>query len=121
LQLWHDERERAAPVFSTTTTLPMPTSFLSFILALCLAVPCRPAPSLPAAPRLLPEQLAIVINDDEPNSVAIGEYYRKRRGIPAANVVHVRIPGKPRELSEERFCFAEGRDRQPPGPGSRRS
>jgi uncharacterized protein (TIGR03790 family) len=51
-----------------------------------------------------PGQLAIVINDDEPNSVAVGEYYRKRRNIPAANVVHVRIPGKPRELSRERFA-----------------
>jgi uncharacterized protein (TIGR03790 family) len=36
--------------------------------------------------------------------VAVGEYYRKRRGIPPANVVHVRIPGKPREISHERFA-----------------
>jgi uncharacterized protein (TIGR03790 family) len=57
-----------------------------------------------SAPRLQPGQLAIVINDAEPNSVAIGEYYRKRRGIPAANVVHVRLPGKPRELDAERFA-----------------
>jgi uncharacterized protein (TIGR03790 family) len=47
--------------------------------------------------------LAIVINDAEPNSVKVGEYYRKRRGIPAVNVVHVRIPGKPHEISAERF------------------
>jgi uncharacterized protein (TIGR03790 family) len=52
---------------------------------------------------LRPDQLAIVINDDEPNSVALGEYYRKRRGIPAANVVHVRIPGKPRQIGAARF------------------
>jgi uncharacterized protein (TIGR03790 family) len=56
-----------------------------------------------SAPGLQPAQLAIVINDAEPNSVKIGEYYRKRRGIPAANVVHVRIPDKPREISAERF------------------
>jgi uncharacterized protein (TIGR03790 family) len=49
------------------------------------------------------DQLAIVINDDEPNSVAIGDYYRERRNIPAANVVHVRIPRKPHQLSPERF------------------
>jgi uncharacterized protein (TIGR03790 family) len=55
------------------------------------------------APSLQPAQLAIVINDAEPNSVKIGEYYRKRRNIPAANVVHVSIPGKPREISAERF------------------
>lgn len=52
---------------------------------------------------LQPRQLGIVINDDDPNSVEVGEYYRKRRNIPAANVVHVRIPGKPRKLSAPRF------------------
>jgi uncharacterized protein (TIGR03790 family) len=57
-----------------------------------------------AGATLQPAQLAIVINDDEPNSVTVGEYYRKRRNIPQANVVHVRIPGKPRELSRERFA-----------------
>jgi uncharacterized protein (TIGR03790 family) len=56
-----------------------------------------------ASGALQPNQLAIVINDDEPNSVAVGEYYRKRRNIPAANVVHVHIPGKPRQINEDRF------------------
>lgn len=56
-----------------------------------------------SAPALQPSQLAIVINDAEPNSVKIGAYYRKRRGIPAANVVHVNIPDKPHEISAERF------------------
>jgi uncharacterized protein (TIGR03790 family) len=57
-----------------------------------------------ASGALQPNQLAIVINDAEPNSVAVGEYYRKRRNIPAANVVHVRIAGKPRRISAERFA-----------------
>jgi uncharacterized protein (TIGR03790 family) len=52
---------------------------------------------------LQPSQLGLVINDDEPNSVKIGEYYRKRRNIPAANVVHVHIPGKPRQIRAEQF------------------
>lgn len=56
-----------------------------------------------ASGALQPSQLAIVINDDEPNSVAVGTYYRKRRNIPAANVVHVRIPGKPHRISAEQF------------------
>jgi uncharacterized protein (TIGR03790 family) len=49
-------------------------------------------------------QLGIVINDDDPASVAVGSYYRKHRNIPAANVVHVHIPGKPRQISAERFA-----------------
>jgi hypothetical protein len=28
-------------------------------------------------------QLALVVNDEEPNSVEIGEYYRQARGMPA--------------------------------------
>ncbi len=48
-------------------------------------------------------QLAIVINDEEPNSVEIGEYYRKSRQIAAANVVHVRIPQRTRKLNAEQF------------------
>jgi len=50
-----------------------------------------------------PEQLAIVVNDADPASIAVAAYYRERRGIPAANVVHVRIPGKPHSLEPARF------------------
>ncbi|WP_229262911.1 TIGR03790 family protein [Duganella radicis] len=52
---------------------------------------------------LRPAQLALVINDDEPNSVEIGEYYRQARNLPAENVVHVRIPNRPRKLDAEQF------------------
>lgn len=48
-------------------------------------------------------QLAVVINDDEPNSVELGEYYRKARNIPAANMVHVRIPHRPQKLDAAQF------------------
>ena len=53
---------------------------------------------------LLPPQLAIVINDAEPNSVEVGEYYRQAHGIPAANVAHVTIPNRPRKFSAEQFA-----------------
>ena len=52
---------------------------------------------------LQPAQLAIVINDEEPNSVVVGDYYRRRRGIPANNVVHVKIPNKPHQLDAAQF------------------
>ncbi|CAN7491965.1 TIGR03790 family protein [Pseudoduganella sp. LjRoot289] len=52
---------------------------------------------------LQPAQLAVVINDDDPHSVQIGEFYRQKRGIPAENMVHVRIPDKPRKLSAGQF------------------
>jgi len=50
-----------------------------------------------------PEQLGIVINDADPHSVEVGEYYRKRRAIPDANVVRVSIPGKPQRISPARL------------------
>ncbi|WP_229214694.1 TIGR03790 family protein [Duganella sp. HH101] len=73
--------------------------FLAAMLAFSGAARAQhvPASGLGAA------QLAVVINDDEPNSVEIGEYYRKARGIPAANMVHVRIPHRPRKLDAEQF------------------
>ncbi len=47
---------------------------------------------------LLPEtsigarDLAVVVNDDDPQSVAVAAYYASRRSIPAANVVHLQFP-----------------------------
>jgi uncharacterized protein (TIGR03790 family) len=76
------------------------------LLALCGGYPVQATPSVPSsAPALQASQLAIVINDAEPNSVAIGEYYRKRRNIPAANVVHVNIAGKPHAIGAARFAL----------------
>ncbi len=58
---------------------------------------------VPAA-GLQPSQLGLVINDDEPNSVEIGELYRVARGIPEANIVHVRIPNRPKKLDADQFA-----------------
>lgn len=74
----------------------------AFLLPVLLAATAAPAAPLP--PVLQPVQLGLVINDDEPNSVELGEYYRVARGIPQANIVHVRIPGKPRKLDAEQFA-----------------
>lgn len=52
---------------------------------------------------LKPSQLAVVVNDDEANSVEIADYYVKARGIPARNVVHVHLPNRPRKLTPEQF------------------
>ena len=74
-----------------------------FALLLLLSCACVARAQFVTASSLQPNQLAIVINDDDPNSVQVGDYYRKRRHIPAANVVHVNIAGKPHEISRARF------------------
>lgn len=71
-------------------------------LAVLLAV-LGSAQAEPAWPGLSPKQLAIVINDADPNSVAVGAYYRKVRNIPKANVVHVSIPNSPQRLDAAQF------------------
>lgn len=72
-----------------------------FALALATALTAgsaaaeNPAPVvLPPTNGLKPEQLGIIINDDDPLSQAIGNYYKQRRKIPEDNVVHIRFaPG----------------------------
>ena len=76
----------------------------SFCLWLAFGAGVAHAQAPNAAPGLQPSQLAIVINDAEPNSVEVGEYYRQAHAIPAANVVHVHIPNRPRKLDAEQFA-----------------
>jgi uncharacterized protein (TIGR03790 family) len=45
-----------------------------------------------AAHALGPQELGLIINDADPLSVQIGEYYRVHRQIPRENVVHVSAP-----------------------------
>ena len=50
-----------------------------------------------------PDNVALVINDADPNSVKVGEYYQMARGIPKKNIVHVKIPDAPHKLSLSEF------------------
>jgi len=73
-------------------------SFLGLLAGPSHAAPDEPQTAAPPhifLPRssLGPEDLAVIVNDEDPLSVQIGEYYKTRRGIPEANMVHVRFPG----------------------------
>jgi uncharacterized protein (TIGR03790 family) len=68
-----------------------------------LAVAALLAAHSVGAAALTPSQLGLVVNDDEPNSVAIAELYRVAHDIPAANIAHVRIPNRPRKISAATF------------------
>jgi uncharacterized protein (TIGR03790 family) len=49
------------------------------------------------------ETLAVIVNDNDPQSLEIARYYQLRRKIPTTNMVHVRFePGRP-VMSPERF------------------
>jgi uncharacterized protein (TIGR03790 family) len=40
---------------------------------------------------LEPSDLAVIVNDNDPQSVAVGEYYKTKRGIPNENMIHVQM------------------------------
>ncbi len=50
-----------------------------------------------------PAHVAVVVNIADANSLEIGQYYLKARGIPQNNLIRVNLPGSPRKLSVEQF------------------
>ena len=56
---------------------------------------------LPQMSGLQPYQLGLLVNDNDPDSVVIAEYYQKRRQIPSENVVHLNISITVRLFSSE--------------------
>jgi uncharacterized protein (TIGR03790 family) len=71
---------------------PIAARAAGFFLAALLALRCFPsAAEQTSQPPAHPEVL-IVVNGASPISVAIGDYYRQKRNVPAANVVTLQIP-----------------------------
>src|SRR3954466_8640974 len=60
-------------------------SALAFLSILALWTPA-PAGAQTA------ENVAVVVNDNSPDSQRVAEYYIRRRSIPAPNIVHLRTP-----------------------------
>ena len=52
---------------------------------------------------LEPGQLAVIVNEADPQSVQVADYYRQRRGIPDANVIRVRFKAGESNLPREEF------------------
>lgn len=66
-------------------------------------------------PGLRADQLGVIVNDDDPDSIAIAKYYQDKRGIPAANLIHVRFKPGQSSLSREEFINLKRRvDRATP-------
>lgn len=62
-----------------------------------------------------PEHLAIVINDADPLSKSIGEYYIARRAIPINNVIHVNFKPESNSMRPDAFKTLKAAvDRQTP-------
>ena len=67
--------------------------FLFFLFAAAAAF-AQPQILLPRS-GLTADELGLIVNDDDPLSRQIGEYYRQARRIPEGNVIRVRFaPGR---------------------------
>lgn len=73
-----------------------------FLLLFCAPALAEPAFVLPRT-GIGADELALIINDDDPLSREVGEYYRKARHIPPGNVIHVRFPAGKTTLSKAEF------------------
>lgn len=80
-------------------------SHLRIGICLAAAVGLLVAPWTSAQAALSARQVGVVINADDPDSVATGIYYAQQRGIPAEQIVVVRL-GAPRPVMR-RDTFAE--------------
>lgn len=79
------------------------------------AAPTAPVLTHFPQPGLGADQLGVIVNDDDPDSVAIAAYYRKKRDIPAANLIHVRFkPGRSTLAREEFAALKRLVDRKAP-------
>lgn len=62
-----------------------------------------------------PDQVAILVNEEDPLSRRIGEYYRKARRIPAENLIRLRFPAGRAALAKDEFLPLKARiDRATP-------
>lgn len=79
------------------------------------AVPERPVLASFEQPHLTASQLGVIVNEDDPDSVALAAYYQSKRGIPDANLIRVRFkPGRATLGREEFINLKRQIDRKTP-------
>jgi uncharacterized protein (TIGR03790 family) len=86
---------------------PLGFSLLTLVLA-CLSGALNATGTISPLYRPLPgltaKQLAVVVNDADPLSVHIADYYQSKRHIPQANILHLRFDPFSNALSQKEFA-----------------
>ena len=79
---------------------------IALLACLLLAVSFAHAAAQILLPRtgLTADEVAIIVNDDDPLSRQIGDYYQKARHIPATNVIRLHFPPGRSALGKEEFA-----------------
>ena len=91
------------------------TLLLFLLLSACDRPPGPAGGTTLSATAFGPQQLGIVVNDADPSSRRIAEYYVNRRAIPAGNVIHVSFEPGNKVMRPEDFQVLKNEvDRQTP-------
>lgn len=82
-----------------------PPVIIALFLVLCLPLRSQAGETRLQVPQtgLEARELAIIVNENDPTSVRIADYYRERRGIPDENVIRVRFPAENANLPRDLF------------------
>src|SRR3569623_107923 len=107
LILWRREHQRGGIMRQRRHSTPL-RSILAFALWASLVATTSAAAPGPQfifpKTSLGPDDIAVIVNDADPQSRRVGDYYQARRNIPAANVIHVRFRAGATELSRDEFA-----------------
>ena len=57
-----------------------------------------------AVAKIAAQQVAIVINMEDADSRLIADYYQKKRGIPAQNIIRISLPAGKNSIGEKKFA-----------------
>ena len=85
----------------------MKASVIALLLALCPAYSASTGAVHLELPQtgLAAREVAVVVNEDDPMSARVAEYYRERRGIPNENIIRVRFPAQNNNLARDQFTI----------------
>ncbi len=80
-------------------------TLFSFLLLFCL--PLTAAAITVELPRsgIVASELAVIVNDRDPLSVKIAEYYQQKRNIPAENIIHIAFPATKSKINPGEFTL----------------
>jgi len=71
----------------------------------------------PANAALRADQLGVIVNDSDPASVEVGEYYVLHRNIPRRNIIHVELPAAVPAIRSSIFEQAYNKVKEQTAPG----
>jgi uncharacterized protein (TIGR03790 family) len=78
--------------------------FYIFLISACdILNAANISPLLSPLPSLTAKDLAVIVNDADPISVRIGEYYQQKRNIPKNQVIHVSFDANDAMLTQKKF------------------